>query len=283
MVVAMAGPTTAGATTSAIQRGYVSTSHGQVHFRTAGVRRHGDVPLVLLHQTASSSVMFEQVMARLADRFWMVAPDTPGFGGTEPLAERATMAGLARVIAEALGRLEIDHCHLFGHHSGASLAVQMLTDRPKLASRLILSGPPYLTQAQLEKLIPTVTPVVLDEAGGQLTAVWQRIRKKDPGAPLSLAQRETVQNLIAGARYPEVYEAVFRHDFAGQLARLEVPTMVMAGPDDTIFASLEPAYRALGPGGTMKVLPRGGTYVCDREPELVADAIREFLLKEVAR
>ena len=42
-----------------------------------------DAPvLLLLHGLPSSSRMFEPLLARLADRFHLIAPDYPGFGHT---------------------------------------------------------------------------------------------------------------------------------------------------------------------------------------------------------
>ena len=260
-------------------KAYVSTAAGQLHYRVAGTRRPSSRPLVLLHQTASSSAMFEPLMARLADRRWLFAPDMPGFGGSDALPEPASIARFAAVFVEAMDRLEIARCDLFGHHSGASVAVQIAHDHPERVARLALSGPPYLSRAQLERLIPAVTPLVPDEAGAHLASVWRRIRAKDPTAPLELAARETLLTLTAGARYAETYHAVFTHDFAGQLARLEQPTLVMAGPDDTIADSLEPAFAALRQGQLVR-LARGGTYVCDREPDLVAATLDHFFSEE---
>lgn len=264
-----------------ITKGYVTTSAGQVHYRVAGSRRGHARPLVLLHQTASSSVMFEPLMTLLGDRYFFVAPDTPGFGATDALPERATIARYAEVLLEALTRLDVGRFDLFGHHSGASIAVELAVTHPGRVARLALSGPPYLTRAQLERLVPSVTPVVLDADGGHLLSVWRRVRAKDPSAPLSLSQRETVLNLVAGERYPEAYHAVFAHDFADKLARVTQPTLVMAGPDDTIFDSLGPAFRALR-HGQKRVLARGGTYVCDREPGLVAEALTDFFTEEAS-
>lgn len=258
-----------------ISKGYVTTPFGQVHFRAAGVRRPDRTPLVLLHQTASSSAMYEHLMRRLAGDYFCFAPDTPGFGGTEALVERGSIARYAEVIVSALRRLEIDRCWLFGHHSGASIAVQIAHDHPALVRKLALSGPPYLTKQQIEQLVPGVSPVRLDEDGGHLLAVWKRIRAKDPDAPIELSHREAVLNLLAGVRYPEAYDAVFAHDLAGQLTALAHETLVLAGAHDTIRASAEPASRLLS-HGTLRLFPVGGTYICDREPDVVADALREF-------
>jgi pimeloyl-ACP methyl ester carboxylesterase len=54
-------------------------------YREAGPK---DVPvLLLLHGLPSSSRMFEPLLARLSDRFHLVAPGYPGFGHPRPDAD----------------------------------------------------------------------------------------------------------------------------------------------------------------------------------------------------
>ena len=234
-----------------IRRGYVETSEGQVHYREAGERRLGQAPgrpLVLLHQTASSSAMYEGLMAQLARQFWIVAPDTPGFGESFSPPQRPGMAYYARVLVEALAGLGITRCHLFGHHTGASIAVQLLTDRPSLAERLALSGPPYLSPAQKQAFRDNIRPIVLRPDGSHLLALWERLKAKDETVPLTLTHREFLLNLQAGERYHEAYLAVAEHDFEGQLAALTCPVLVMSGTRDSLWSSLEPAYRVLQHG-----------------------------------
>ncbi|MBN96067.1 MAG: hypothetical protein CL928_18660 [Deltaproteobacteria bacterium] len=253
---------------------YVDTPDGQLHLRMAGLRTKAP-PVVLLHQTASHSVMFEGVMEFLGSRYWCVAPDTPGYGNTPHPRGTGSIALYARVLRAALDALGIQRCWLFGHHTGASIAVQMATDDPTFAVRLALSGPPCLNREQIETLIPKAAPKRLEEDGSHFMAVWNRIRAKAPTADVALLHREAVSNLQVGPRYLEAYRAVFAQDFEGQLADLDVETLVMAGPDDTLRDSLEPAHEALQQGYLLE-LPRGGTYVCDTHPELIAGALSDF-------
>ncbi|MBJ93948.1 MAG: hypothetical protein CMP23_05660 [Rickettsiales bacterium] len=261
-----------------IRCSYVDTPYGQVHLRTAGQRTEAP-PIVLLHQTASHSVMFEGLMALLEHRYWCVAPDTPGYGATPHLQESGSIKRYAQVIRAALKGLGIDQCWLFGHHTGASIAVQMVTDEPSLALRLALSGPPVLSRQQIEGLIPRAAPRRLEEDGSHCLEVWNRIRAKAPTADVRLLHREAVSNLQVGPRYLEAYRAVFEHNFAAQLAALEVTTLVMAGPDDTLRGCLEKAYAELKRGYLIN-LPAGGTYICDTHPELVAGPLLYFFSGE---
>ena len=257
-----------------IRCSYVDTSYGQVHLRMAG-QQSDALPVVMLHQTASHSVMFEGVMEQLQHRYWCVAPDTPGYGGTAHPKETGSIESYARTIRAALDALGIHRCWLFGHHTGASIAVQMATDDPSFVARLALSGPPCLNRDQLEALIPKAAPKRLEQDGSHFTAVWKRISAKAPAAQVALIHREAVSNLQVGPRYLEAYQAVFAHDFEGQLSDLDVVTLVMAGPDDTLRGSLERAYESLQQGYLIN-LPAGGTYVWDTHPELIAGPLCHF-------
>jgi pimeloyl-ACP methyl ester carboxylesterase len=268
---------------TAMRKGYVDTSSGQVHYRTnvapkraaAGAAPDGREVLVLFHQTASSSSMFERLAQALGDTYRIVAPDTPGFGGTFSPPEPATIPYYAGVLGEALDGLGVDTALVFGHHTGASIAVELEAQRPGFSKRMILSGPPYLSPEKKRALASKTEPIVVRDDGGHTLATWKRLRAKDPAAPLALTQREFVLTMHAGERYHEAYDAVFAHDFEEKLARVACPVLVMAGTEDTLYASLEPAYAALA-NGRKHVIPGANTYVCDRHAEEIAARLREF-------
>jgi pimeloyl-ACP methyl ester carboxylesterase len=257
-----------------INKSYVETSHGLIHYRAAG--EVGRPPLLLLHQTASSSAMYEPLMHRLADRFHILAPDTPGFGESARPAGPATMSLYGAALRECAQKFGLAvPSFVFGHHTGASIAVQIESDTPGFCRKLALSGPPYLTPGQKRALREGVVPISIQPDGSHLQTLWQRLRAKDLSAPLALTHREFLLNLSAGERYHEAYEAVADHDFEGQLARITCPVLLMAGAQDTLFGSLEPASRAL-PSAEVARLPRGNTYVCDLETDLVAEHLVRF-------
>ncbi len=259
-----------------ISKGYVDTAFGQVHYRTTGEDFVGP-PIVMLHQTASSSEMFEALMLELGNEFMIFAPDTPGFGGSFRPSERGTIPLYARALLAALEGRQIETCLLFGHHTGATIAVEMLHQRKTLASKLALSGPCLLTNEGARELAQKTPAMELRADGGHLQQVWERILAKDPEAPLALREREATLTLSAGPRWTEGYHAVFNHaaEFDRDLRAVDVPTLVFAGDKDTVFELLEPSYRALR-HGQKAIIPGQTTYSCDRAPKQVAQLLREF-------
>ena len=260
---------------SIIRKGYVDTPNGQVHFRQ--LKQVDGVPLVLLHQTASSGMMFEPLMTLLSDSFHTLALDTPGFGASFSPPSLFTTHYLSSTLHAALTNLGVESCYLFGHHSGSAIAVQMAHDHPNFVKKMVLSGAPLLNEAQINGLKASLKPFAIAEDGSHLTQVWERIRKRDLTLPLETVHREVLLTQSAREAAQSTFQAVFEQPFAEQLSALEIPILVMAGEHDTLRASLEPAFSVLK-NGTMKVIPNEGPYICDQNPQVVADVIREFIL-----
>ncbi len=257
-----------------IHKGYVDTPHGQIHFRQ--LKNVDGVPLVLLHQTASSGMMFEPMMTQLADSFHTIAPDNPGFGGSFSPPSLFTVQYLSDSLHAALTSLGVDSCYAFGHHTGSAIAVQMASDHPNFIKKMVLSGPPLLSEAQIKGLKASLKPFALAEDGSHLTQVWERIRKRDSALPLETVHREVLLTQSARDAAQGAYHAVFEQPFKEQLESLAIPILVMAGENDTLKASLEPAYQLLR-NGEMRVMAGEGPYICDQNPQAVVDVIREFL------
>jgi pimeloyl-ACP methyl ester carboxylesterase len=78
------------------------------------VRTAGDAEkptLLLIHGFPSSSRSFRNVMDTLARDCFVVAPDLPGFGGSDPM-ERPSFSRFADVIHGLLARLGFASFHL---------------------------------------------------------------------------------------------------------------------------------------------------------------------------
>ncbi len=256
-----------------IKKGYIETTYGLIHYRAAG--NFENPPVLLFHQTASSSAMYEKIMLLLAEKFYLFAPDTLGFGASDFPKETATMKIYSDSLREAWEKFGLKNPFVFGHHTGASIAVQMEFDK-RFARKMFLSGPPYLSQEQKDSFKKSVQPIVIEADGKHLLNLWQRLRKKDETADFSLTHREFLLNLHAGERYHEAYFAVFNHNFENQIATLGCPILVTAGDKDTLKDSLEPAYKALK-NGEMRRL-KGNTYICDNAPEVMSVLMEEFFV-----
>ncbi len=261
-----------------ITKRYVDIGGRQIHVRQSG--RTTGIPLVLLHQTASSGAMFESLMSLLTDSFHVIAPDTPGFGASFRPADTFSVQEISEALYAALKLLGVQVCYLFGHHTGAAIAVQMAYDHPDFVRKMILSGPPVLDEAQIQSLKAGLHPFTIAEDGSHLLVVWERIRRRAPSLPLDIVHREVLLTLSAGKAAQAAYHAVFEQPFAVQLAALSMPVLVMAGENDTLRPSAESAFSFVK-NGALKIIPGEGSYICDQNPQAVAEVIRAFICQDV--
>jgi pimeloyl-ACP methyl ester carboxylesterase len=256
-----------------IRKGYADTPNGQIHFRQ--LKLVDGIPLVLFHQTASSGMMFESLMSLLADDFHTIAPDNPGFGASFQPPSLFTVQYLSDSLHAALTSLGVEACYAFGHHTGSAIAVQMAYDHPGFVKRAVLSGPPLLSVDQVNGLRASLQAIRIADDGGHLIQVWERIRKRDSALALDIVHREVLLTQSAREAAQGAYQAVFDQPFGEQLAALEIPILVMAGENDTLRASLEPAHKLLL-NGELRVVSGDGAYICDTNPQAVAEILKSF-------
>jgi pimeloyl-ACP methyl ester carboxylesterase len=253
-----------------IQRGYADLPGGQVHYRTSGT--DPGIPIVMFHQTASSSVMFEAVMERLLPRR-CIALDTPGFGASTPL-DAVTVDGWAEALDAALDSLGFRDMDVVGHHTGASIACAIAVRRGVRVRRLALGGPPLLSAATRERIRAAARePQWLDD-GSHLLSAWRRSSRYAPRGPLGLVQRETLLLLEAHAPHLAM-QAVLDYDLGAALDAIDGPLLVFAGDGDPIIEGLA-TVAARRPGTVATVIPSAGVHVFDEQPEAVAATLTAF-------
>jgi pimeloyl-ACP methyl ester carboxylesterase len=113
----------------------------RIFYREAGDRRNPT--LALLHGFPSSSVMFRDLMPRLADRFHLLAPDYPGFGRSEappPGAFGYTFDHLAEVVDRFLEQQGADHYGLYLQDYGGPVGFRLALAHPDRIRALIIQN-----------------------------------------------------------------------------------------------------------------------------------------------
>ena len=258
-----------------IRKAYVDLPEGQLHYRhVAG----GDAaPVVFLHQTASSGRMWEKVMRRLEGPHPLYALDTPGFGGSFDPPGAPRMADYAGWMLGAIEALGLEEVHLVGHHTGAAIGVELASRMPARVATLTMIGPNPLTAEErlvfAGKLGAPFRPV---RSGAYLLKNWEYLRTGGADADMALLHAEMIDMLRAWAARPHAYAAVWEQDFATLYARIACPMLIMAAPDDILFAFFDRA-RTQRPDATAIVLREGANFEPDLASDEVAEAIRRHI------
>ena len=259
---------------SKLSKGYADTSGGQLHYHHFA----GDgVPVIFLHQTASSGKMYYDVMDRLSGRS-MYAMDTPGFGGSFDPDDMPSMAQYGAWILEALDSIGINDFHLFGHHTGACIAAEIIAAQPARAKTCMMIGPVPLTKEEREAFREHYsTPMSPDSKGDYLKTTWDYLQGLGAHSDVELHHREFVDTCRAYMGRFKAYSAVWDQDFTALFEQMDCPLLLMCAPDDVLIDYLDRAKK-MKPDAESRLL-KGANFEPDQDPDGTANAIRDFLTK----
>ena len=198
----------------------------RVHYRRCG---RGPA-LVMVHQSPRSSAELQSLMERWGQHFTCIAPDTPGFGQSDPLphaGREPDIDDFADAFAAFVEALGLTDTAVYGVHSGAVIAVAALKRHPRLFRCLAANGYAIWTREEMvvfgEAYLPEFHP---SPYGEHLTWLWNRILEQTWFFPwfdirdetrLSVAHADPVKVdavvrdfLDAGNAYRDGYGAVLR-------------------------------------------------------------------------
>ena len=233
-----------------ITRHFASLPGRTVHYRRCG---SGPV-LVMIHQSPQDSSEFETLMTALAAHFTVFAPDTPGYGLSDPVVAPDTTPPLDRFVdalLEWLAFMGIEKAAFYGLHSGASAITRLAARRPDRVARLVTNGLALCTPEErrdlLARYLPRFEPTW---DGGHLTWLWERLRDQGfffpwyaghhgatpgfPGDTLADRTRYLQTFLRAGDNYRTAYRAVFEIPLEHDLAAISCPVLALLAAGDPL-------------------------------------------------
>lgn len=246
--------------------------------------------VVLLHGFTWDGASWEPVAARLADRFYCVAPDLPGHGATswpEPAAEWS-FDRVTDALAEALRTLGVERAHVVGYSMGGRLALRLAVLRALEVERLVLVG----ASAGLATVQDRMSRMRSDaELADELVAEgMEAFLERWMAQPLFDTMRALEPRLLAGlnarraAQDPRGLAASLRTMGTGSqpflmeaLPGLPAPTLLVVGAHDGKFRAIAQAMLARLPQGRLEVVPDCGHSVPFERPAELGTLVTTFL------
>ncbi len=254
-----------------VERGLVRAGDGYVHYRRAG---RGPA-IVALHASPRSSASLMPLIDALADRYTVIALDTPGYGHSDPLAPPAPVMGdFTRAIGAAVDGLGLARFALYGTHTGAAIAAALALESPERVQSLVLDGLAAFTPREREDFLTRyLVPFEPRWDGTHLAVLWSRVNDHYRWFPWHERSRTTrlatpmpppgdlygtlEDFLLAGDAYRLGYACAATFDAAAAAAALRVPTLLLAREHDLIVSHLDrvagtPQLRIVRPGAAFE-------------------------------
>jgi pimeloyl-ACP methyl ester carboxylesterase len=237
-----------------IERAFLSVAGRQVHYRRAG----SGPAVVLLHQSPKSSEELVPMMRLLAPDFTVLAPDTPGYGLSDPVAPPDAEPEIdifADAVAQFFDGMGLERACLYGLHTGAAIGTRFAARYPGRVAALVANGTLIKTDAERADFLAHYLPPFRPSwDGAHLAWAWARMKeqviffpwyKRDPVArfvfPITLEglQSNLLALLQAGDNYRTAYRTAFSYAVEKDLERIAVPARFVCAEPDPLFHYLD--------------------------------------------
>lgn len=261
-----------------VRFGYADSSFGQLHYAEQGA---GPV-LLLLHQTPRSWDEFRELIPLLAPDFRVIAMDMVGFGASATLPAPQTVEVYARGAWELLDALGIDRASVFGHHTGAAVALEMAASRGGRLDGVMLSSCPWADASYRagHSGAGGVDCVERVADGGHLQRLWDLRRPYYPEPVTDLLDRFVHDALASGVDPAEGHRACARYRMEDRIGAVRVPVLLIgAGADPFSMPNLPVLREHLtgAPDITEVVIEEGTVALAESEAPRIAAAVHEFV------
>jgi pimeloyl-ACP methyl ester carboxylesterase len=217
---------------------------GQIHhthFRRAG----NGPPLILLHPSPMSSAFMTPLIERIQDMATVYAPDTPGYGASDPLPEPgADLSPYVDWLRRFLASRGLSRAGIYGSATGAQIAIEFARKHPQMAQFVVLDNAVHFNDEERSRIVEDYFPDLSPRPdGAHLQSAWEMSGKlyqyfpwfdqreeskvSDVQAPVGLVHATAMAYLVAGPDYDRAYRAAFNNEDANNVLALSQPTRIL--------------------------------------------------------
>ncbi len=231
-------------------------------------------PVLFIHGWSISTEPYQDSLNALAQKYWVIVPDSPGSGRSHCDRSLLSYQTYANCIVQLIERLNLDRFKLIGHSFGGGVALAYAKRYPLGLAAAI--------PEQVSSLI------VINSTGMPLISIPDLIQRRFAELPQQIAQlRWTIvlkiiqafgynsifhgQHLIEGAQIA-LYE-----DIRPWLKNIKSPCLVLWGEQD-YFTPIEIGYGLVEaiPNSKLQIVPGGYHEWCMMQPETFAAIASKF-------
>lgn len=229
----------------------------------------GNGPTVLLlHGWGTDHSTFRLMIPELENSHRVIAPDLPGFGGSEEPKTAWDINSYSECVLQLLKKIGLPKVDIIiGHSFGGRIALELAAKHNLPTKYLVLLASHGLkdwvplTRRTLQVMAPLAT--ILPSS---IRNVITRKLSSPDYARTSGVMRETFKKII-------------NQDVSPYAKSISVPTLLIYGSEDTTTPPLfgENLHRLI-PNSSLHLIPKSGHYVHLDNPEAVNQFILEFIL-----
>jgi len=239
-------------------------------------------PVLLIPGFGTDASAFAPQIPSLAEKHRVLALNPRGLGFSDaPESDRYDVATAAEDAAKIIGEKP---AHVVGASLGAATAIELVLRRPELVRSLALVTPFVATSGRLEAVIDAWCAIAAAgnrEMLARFLAPWmfseRTLKDGDKRERIVRALGQTAGSVPADVlRRWAGGAAAWSGSRTGDLAKISIPTLVLAAGDDLLTPGAAEIAKAI-PRARLSTIPNTGHAVAIEEPASVTREIRSSL------
>ncbi|MGE3932284.1 MAG: alpha/beta fold hydrolase [Rhodospirillaceae bacterium] len=206
---------------------------------TVSYREAGRGPaIVFLHGLTGNSGVWVDQFEKLPARYRVIAWDAPGYGQSADLTTpKSDIGQYVAALASLLDALKVNRAHLVGHSIGAIVAAAFRRRHKERVASLSLVEP----ITGLGRLPEAMRDQAFRARKAEMESLGLKgfAARRGPATVATTAPQELIARAIESAAklriqgYLKAWEALCQADLFAELRGIDVPTLVVAGTDDS--------------------------------------------------
>ncbi len=250
------------------------------------VRQHPVRTVVFLHAFPLQAAMWEPNLGAIPEGWRGIAPDLRGFGESSlPESDNHGLMEFAGDVIDLLDRLDVTEAAVIGCSMGGYVLFEMLRAAPRYISAVgLVSTRPGSdsedAKANRQKMIEKVESEGIDAIADQmLPKLLGATTQRDRLDVVTRARSLIVANTRQGVK-TAVKAMMERADSTPLLAKVAVPTLIVAGEEDALIppAEAEAMHKAI-PTSRCEMMAFAGHLPNLEQPGPFDALLRQFLQK----
>ncbi len=265
-----------------MKRGYANGPYGEIHYRIARPASPARTPLLCLHPSPISGIVYDRWLEEMGKDRLAVAPDTPGYGSSDTPPAPVQIGDFADAMIAFMDAMKLPVVDVMGYHTGSLTSVELARRYPHRIRKLVMISAPNWTPSELQALKASMgvgaTPPSYDQALEKALLGWRTTGK---GLFRDMPEERYFDLSIERLRHYRTsswgFMAAFNYDVCAALPRIAQPVLLLNPEDDVYEATLraKPFLR----NGTIHDLPGWTHGHLDVHTVAMADIVRGFLDK----
>lgn len=229
--------------------------------------------IVLLHGWGDRAAGLQNILMALAKHYRVIAPDLPGFGGTQISANVWGLDEYATFVARLLDKLDVKDLYaVVGHSNGGAIAIRGVASGVLPAKRLVLLASAGIRgeHAGRQRVLQSATKV-----GKFITMPLPDPAKRALRRQLYHLVRS---DMMVAEHIQETFKRIVSEDVRKDAAKITIPTLLIYGDKDRSTPARygDLLHRRIN-GSKLVILGGGGHFVHLDRPGETMKAVEEFL------